>query len=284
MPEGSIRVPARTGSACSRSQFPAAIRIAWSSKRAGNTFRRRGSRACRAAAIVPSGCGATGDPADLRKRILRLGSGSFRSTVSPFAACGRGAGLKAGVPSRRGGVSIGAMRNLMRFSPQTRLAAAVFAAAVIGLAVTGCDDAPSPTAPAAPAPPPPPAPEPAPIQAGDVVDRETLKSFVEAAAAEAAAQIPAAEDAYAFFDANFRPEGPWRQGEIYLFAHHLDGIQFFHAVTPETEGLDRSELEDVNGVKFLQEILAAVASGGGYVEYRWPNPRLRETRTPARRR
>ena len=107
-----------------------------------------------------------------------------------------------------------------------------------------------------------------------MVDRETLKAFVEAAAAEAAAQIAAAEDAYAFFDANFRPEGPWRQGEIYLFAHHLDGIQFFHALTPETEGLDRSELEDVNGVKFLQEILAAVASGGGYVEYRWPNPEV----------
>ena len=155
----------------------------------------------------------------------------------------------------------------------------VFAVAVIGLAVTGCDDEASPTTPMpapAPAPPPAPAPEPepAPIQAGEVVDRETLKSFVEAAAAEAAAQIAAAEDAYAFFDANFRPEGPWRQGEIYLFAHHLDGIQFFHAVTPETEGLDRSELEDVNGVKFLQEILAAVASGGGYVEYRWPNPEV----------
>ena len=167
----------------------------------------------------------------------------------------------------------------MRFSPQTRLAAAVFAVAVIGLAVTGCDDEASPTTPMpvpAPAPPPAPAPdpEPAPIQAGDVVDRETLKSFVEAAAAEAAGQIATAEDAYAFFDANFRPEGPWRQGEIYLFAHHLDGIQFFHAVTPETEGLDRSELEDVNGVKFLQEILAAVASGGGYVEYRWPNPEV----------
>ena len=173
--------------------------------------------------------------------------------------------------------TIGAMRNPMPFSSWTRFARAVFAGALLALFVTGCDDDASPTTPApappAPAPAPAPEPEPAPIQAGDVVDRETLKAFVEAAA-EAAAQIDSADEAYAFFDANFRPEGPWRKGEIYLFAHHLDGIQFFHALTPETEGLDRSELEDVNGVKFLQEILAAVADGGGYVEYRWPNPEV----------
>ena len=173
--------------------------------------------------------------------------------------------------------TIGAMRNLSLSSSWTRFAA--FALVLIGLFAAGCGEDATPTAPVLPDPPaPPPAPapepEPDPIQAGEVVDRETLKAFVEAAAAEAAAQIASADDAYAFFDANFRPEGPWRQGEIYLFAHHLDGIQFFHALTPETEGLDRSELEDVNGVKFLQEILAAVASGGGYVEYRWPNPEV----------
>jgi signal transduction histidine kinase len=169
------------------------------------------------------------------------------------------------------------MPNLKRLLSPTRFAAAVFALALIGLFAAGCGDDASPTAPALPEPPTPapapePAPEPAPIQAGEVVDRETLKAFVEAAAAEAAAQIATAEDAYAFFDANFRPEGPWRQGEVYLFAHHLDGIQFFHAVTPETEGLDRSNIEDVNGVKLIQEILAAATAGGGYVEYRWPNP------------
>ena len=171
------------------------------------------------------------------------------------------------------------MRNLMRLYPGTRFSAGAPALILLGLFAAGCGEDATPTAPVLPEPPaPPPAPapepEPAPIQAGDVVDRETLKAFVEAAAAEAAAEIASAEDAYAFFDANFRPEGRWRQGEIYLFSHHLDGIQFFHAVTPETEGLDRSELEDVNGVKLVQETLAAVAAGGGYVEYRWPNPEV----------
>ena len=43
-------------------------------------------------------------------------------------------------------------------------------------------------------------------------------------------------------------------------------------MTPQTEGLNRWDLEDVNGVRLVQAGLAAVANGGGYVEYRWPNP------------
>lgn len=169
------------------------------------------------------------------------------------------------------------MLNLMAFSRWTRFAGAVFTVALLALLPTACDDEASPTTPTpapapAPAPPPAPEPEPEPIQAGEVVDLETLKLFVEAAAQEAAAGIASEADAYAFFDATFRPEGPWHLGEIYLFAYHLDGIQFFHALTPETEGMNRLELEDVNGVKLVQEALAAAARGGGYFEYRWPNP------------
>ena len=175
--------------------------------------------------------------------------------------------------------SIGAMRNLVSSSPVARFAGAAFAVALLALFASACDDEVSPTTPIpapvpAPAPAPMPAPEPAPdpIGASEVVDRETLKLFVEAAAQVAAWRIDSEEDAYDFFDANFRPEGTWRQGEIYLFSHHLDGTQFFHALTPETEGMNRLDLEDVNGVKLVQEALAAAARGGGYFEYRWPNP------------
>ena len=167
----------------------------------------------------------------------------------------------------------------MRLSPRTRLAAVAFAVALIGLAVAGCDDEASPTAPAPPAPAPPPAapepaPEPAPIQAGEVADRETLKLFVEAAAQEAATGIASEADAYAFLDATFGPEGPWRRGEVYLFVHHRDGTGFFHPVNKALEGQNLLHLEDVNGVKISEEFLAVVAAGGGYVEYRWPNPEV----------
>ena len=164
----------------------------------------------------------------------------------------------------------------MRLSPRARFAAAAFALVLICVFGAGCAEDANPTTPALPDPPaPPPTPEPpapAPIQAEEVTDRETLRLFVEAAAHEASTNIAAADEAYAFFDATFRPEGPWRKGEVYLFSLHPDGISFFHAVNPASEGLNRWELEDVNGVKLVQELLAAAASGGGYVEYRWPNP------------
>ena len=145
---------------------------------------------------------------------------------------------------------------------------------------TGCDDEASPTAPApappAPAPTPPPAamPEPPQIRAEEVVDRETLRLFVEEAVRIAAAEIASADGAYAWFDANFRPEGQWRQGEIYLFIGDLNGVNFFHPALPELEGTDVSDATDVEGVRVTEELLAASAAGGGYVEYLWPNPEV----------
>ena len=81
------------------------------------------------------------------------------------------------------------MRNLIPSWPVTRVFTAFFAVGLLALFATGCDDEASPTTPMpapAPAPAPMPEPEPEPIQAGEVVDRETLKLFVEAAAQEAA--------------------------------------------------------------------------------------------------
>ena len=168
----------------------------------------------------------------------------------------------------------------MPSSSLTRFAAVAFAAALVSLAVAACDDDASPTTPApapppAPAPAPPPEPEPDPIRAEEVVDRDTLRRFVEAAVGEASANIASADAAYDFFDTTFREER-WLQGSIYLFSHYREGDLrahlFFHGVTPENEGTDRWNLTDVNGVKLIQELLAAVADGGGYIEYRWPNP------------
>ena len=138
-----------------------------------------------------------------------------------------------------GGATIGAVRRLTRNSSRTQFHAVMFLLTLMSLLAAACDEEASPTAPAPdpfpPTSPPSPSPSPRPVRAEDVVDRETLKVFVEAAAAEAVSKIAAAEDAYAFFDAHFRPEGRWRFGEVYLGALHLDGVQFFHAVAPEIE-------------------------------------------------
>ena len=105
-----------------------------------------------------------------------------------------------------------------------------------------------------------------------MVDRETLRLFVEAAIHAASEGVSSEDEAYSFFEATFRPEGPWRHGEIYLSILDLDGVSFFHATLPHLEGQDLSNIVDVQGVRATEELLAAAAAGGGYVEYLWDNP------------
>ena len=108
------------------------------------------------------------------------------------------------------------------------------------------------------------------VTAGDVVDRETLKAFVLAAAAYADKATSLAE--YLAVLQEFRTEGPWKQGSIYLFVFSTDGTFLLHGDNPDLEGQNMIDLEDSNGVKILQELIAVAAEGGGYVEYLWPDP------------
>ena len=107
--------------------------------------------------------------------------------------------------------------------------------------------------------------------AGDVVDQETLKSFV----LEAKSLLESAQDAEerAAVLAAFRTE-EWLQGPIYLFITGYDGTSFFHGATPAREGTNNIDLEDSNGVKVTQQSIAAAQAGGGFVEYLWDNPAI----------
>ena len=108
------------------------------------------------------------------------------------------------------------------------------------------------------------------VTAGDVVDRETLKAFVLAAKAHADKATSLAE--YLAVLQEFRTEGPWKQGSIYLFVFSTDGTFLLHGDNPDFEGENMIDLEDANGVKILQEFIAVAAEGGGFVEYLWPDP------------
>ena len=110
------------------------------------------------------------------------------------------------------------------------------------------------------------------VTASDVVDRETLKAFVEAAKAYANSATTLVE--YIALLEELRVEETWRYGSIYLFVLTPEGIMLFHAADQDLEGQDLSELEDTNGFKFVQALIAAAAEGGGYVEYIWPNPAI----------
>ena len=182
------------------------------------------------------------------------------------------------LPARRGGDTRteNSRRNAaMGSSLETRIASIGIVLLLAALLAGGCGDDAGPTVPApSPAPPPPAAETPAPpqIAAEEVVDRETLRLFVEEAIRIATAEIPSPDEAYAFFDAVFRPEGQWRHGEIYLAVSDLEDRMLFHAVSPELEGQDLSDVTDAEGVRIADGLRAAAAAGGGYVEYLWPNP------------
>ncbi|MDE2811364.1 MAG: spondin domain-containing protein [Gemmatimonadota bacterium] len=109
------------------------------------------------------------------------------------------------------------------------------------------------------------------ITAADVVDPETLEAFV--LRAKEMLEALTAEEILAFLE-TFRSEGEWKSGPIYLFVSDLQGNMIFHGVDPSLEGQDLSDLEDLNGVKITQELLAQVANGGGFVEYLWDDPTI----------
>ena len=109
------------------------------------------------------------------------------------------------------------------------------------------------------------------IAARDVVDRITLKAFVEAA--KEYASFPLTED----ITEEFRQEGSrWKHESIYLVLGNSDGVILFHGANPALEGRNLIHLEDHNGVKYVQELIAAAAAGGGFVAYYFDNPAIDE--------
>jgi cytochrome c len=73
----------------------------------------------------------------------------------------------------------------------------------------------------------------------------------------------------AFNDKN----GEFQKGGLYLFVVGLDGVTAFNAVNPKLVGKSQMEIEDVNGKKFLQEMVElAKTKGSGWVEYMYKNP------------
>ena len=106
--------------------------------------------------------------------------------------------------------------------------------------------------------------------AGEVVDRETLEAFVRAAKARLDSAATLLEYQAALQD--FRTDEAWKQGSIYLFIFNTDGVFIFHGDDPSLEGQNLIDLEDAEGVRIVQDLIAAAARGGGFVEYLWPDP------------
>ncbi len=111
------------------------------------------------------------------------------------------------------------------------------------------------------------------VTADEVVDRATLKTFVQEAARF---YVQALEDhSEAEVDRMFREEGGyWKSGDIYIYVLDRKGTILFHAGNKANEGRNLYDLADANGVRYTRDLIAAADQGGGYVEYLFDNPAI----------
>ncbi len=117
------------------------------------------------------------------------------------------------------------------------------------------------------------------VTAAQVVDRETLATFVKAAskAYQDAMITPGLQDLANTKNAFRQEGGDWRTGEVYVFVISTDGYTLFHGAQPirfEGRKFEDIERRDIHGVPYLRELLAAGEAGGGFVEYMFDNPAI----------
>ncbi len=114
------------------------------------------------------------------------------------------------------------------------------------------------------------------VTASQVVDRDTLVAFVEAASRvyRDAVLSPGYKDRAGVRNA-FRVEGgDWRSGSVYLWIVSAGDIIFFHATEPFREGR-RTDLTrtDINGLRFAEALIGgARRDGSKFLEYHYDDP------------
>ena len=115
------------------------------------------------------------------------------------------------------------------------------------------------------------------VTAADVVDRETLKAFVQGTIETftlALEQVGLEQIMQQ--RAIFREEGsPWKKGSVYFFVFSTEGHVLFHGVDQSLE-FNTSDLDktDVNGVKYLRNLIEVAKEGGGFTQYNFDDPAI----------
>ena len=118
------------------------------------------------------------------------------------------------------------------------------------------------------------------VTAGQVVDRETLRGFVTWATSEFSKVTDINTGSQLVSD--FRREGSdWNAGNMYLILMTLDGQVFLHGEDPHIDGKNVLGVVDDRGTRVVEQMLAAGAAGGGFVEWCWDDP-LDATDTPCK--
>jgi signal transduction histidine kinase len=76
----------------------------------------------------------------------------------------------------------------------------------------------------------------------------------------------------AFAKINDDPAPMFLKGDLYVFVIDGGGAIVAHGVDTSLIGVDATELADVDGKKFVQEMLADASMDGTWVDYKWEDP------------
>ncbi len=68
------------------------------------------------------------------------------------------------------------------------------------------------------------------------------------------------------------PGGSWQNGDLYVFCNDYDANVVAHGVNAKLIGKNLAKVKDADGKLFVVELIDTGKSGGGWVDYRWPNP------------
>ena len=115
------------------------------------------------------------------------------------------------------------------------------------------------------------------VTASEVVDRDTLITFVEEAAKayQSAVMSDNYSDLVSVKNALREEGGDWKDGSVYLWIVSGEGIVIFHGGQRHREGKPAPvHLVDVNGIPFMQKLIDMGRQGGGFLEYHFDNPAI----------
>ena len=107
--------------------------------------------------------------------------------------------------------------------------------------------------------------------AAQVKDDASLKAFVEGAKAHIEAITDMNEGAR--LREGLRTEGDWKSGSMFLVIFLKSGEPFIHGNDRAAEGKNLLGVEDERGTRVVEELFAAAAGGGGFVEYHDGGPK-----------
>jgi polar amino acid transport system substrate-binding protein len=98
-------------------------------------------------------------------------------------------------------------------------------------------------------------------------DQESLVSFVKSAVDYAT--MNGRDKAIAEFNNH---NGLFSRGDLYVFAYDYNGTVIALPFQKELLGTNRMENMDPDGVQYVRDIGEMARKGGGFVEYRYPDP------------